>query len=357
MVKTKYEGLYYRLDKNNNKVYVARIYHNGKETKKTLGKEPAINAKTANRLRLEYIESLDKYNTNGLRKSSKRCDVLFEEYLALRKNSISESWYYSLTLYWRKHLSPKIGDKQPKDITRAELQKIVNDMLDNGYAPATVKLMKGTLTTFFAVLPDLGVAGVENIGKKITLPKFDNTRYFNLSDEQNQKLIDTIFNYENEKFKMLFSWLTTGRRKSEISKIRWEDIDFENMTYTINYELMKNKETMEFVLPKKIYEMLKKYGIKDEGFVFPQDRNANKPVSQAGIDYHWKNIRAISGITDINIHDLRHLVGTNAVNMGFTLEQIGKALGHKSIMSTKRYSNTSKQSANEVVEAIYDKFA
>jgi hypothetical protein len=55
MTKTKYDGLYYRLDKNNKK-FMLQDYINGKDTTKTLGKEPQLNLKVANRLRLEYIK-------------------------------------------------------------------------------------------------------------------------------------------------------------------------------------------------------------------------------------------------------------------------------------------------------------
>ena len=47
--KTKYDGLYFRLDKYGKKVYVARIYKDGKDTTKTLGKEPQLNLKIANK--------------------------------------------------------------------------------------------------------------------------------------------------------------------------------------------------------------------------------------------------------------------------------------------------------------------
>ena len=53
--KTKYDGLYYRLDKNGKKVYVARIYKDGKDTTKTLGKEPQLNLKVANKMRLDIF--------------------------------------------------------------------------------------------------------------------------------------------------------------------------------------------------------------------------------------------------------------------------------------------------------------
>lgn len=83
--RTKYDGLYFRLDKYGKKVYVARIYKDGKDTTKTLGKEPQLNLKIANKIRLDMIEELSKgYSLKNLNKNN---DELFKEYLVLRKNS------------------------------------------------------------------------------------------------------------------------------------------------------------------------------------------------------------------------------------------------------------------------------
>ena len=51
------------------------------------------------------------------------------------------------------------------------------------------------------------------------------------------------------------------------------------------------------------------------------------------MDYHWKNIRIDTGLRNLNMHDLRHIVGGYGVNNGFSLEVVGKTLGH----TTKYY--------------------
>lgn len=84
--KTKYDGL----DKNGKKVYVARIYKDGKDTIKTLGKEPQLNLKVANKMRLGILEELSQ--GYSLKNINKKNNELFKEYLDLRKNSLSPTY-------------------------------------------------------------------------------------------------------------------------------------------------------------------------------------------------------------------------------------------------------------------------
>ncbi len=110
--KTKYDGFYYRLDKNGKKVFVARIYKNGKDTTKTLGKEPQLNLKIANKMWFDILDELSQgYSLKNLNKKN---NELFKEYLILRKNSLSEAYLYASEKNYNKYLKEKIGDLQPK---------------------------------------------------------------------------------------------------------------------------------------------------------------------------------------------------------------------------------------------------
>ena len=133
LIKTRYEGLYYRLNKYDKKVFVARIYKDGKDTTKTLGKELNITIKIANKLRLDILDDLNRGYT--LKYINKNIDELFNEYLEIRKNSVSELYLYNCNKNYIKYLKNVIGNHHPKDVTSSMVQKVVNQMLDSGYAP------------------------------------------------------------------------------------------------------------------------------------------------------------------------------------------------------------------------------
>ena len=220
--KTKYDGLYFRLDKYGKKVYVARIYKDGKDTTKTLGKEPQLNLKIANKIRLDMIEELSKgYLLKNLNKNN---DELFKEYLVLRKKSLSKTYIYANEKNYNKYLKNRIGNMNSKDVTTAKVQQIINEILDSGKAPQTAKAIKEIVVEFYKFLPEIGIQNIENICRSIKIPKFDNTRNIELTDEQTKNLFKALFTYEDIKIRTIVIWLLQGRRKSEVLNMQWDNI-------------------------------------------------------------------------------------------------------------------------------------
>ena len=220
--KTKYDGLYFRLDKYGKKVYVARIYKDGKDTTKTLGKEPQLNLKIANKIRLDMIEELSKgYLLKNLNKNN---DELYKEYLVLRKNSLSKTYIYANEKNYNKYLKNRIGNMNSKDVTTAKVQQIINEILDSGKAPQTAKAIKEIVVEFYKFLPEIGIQNIENICRSIKIPKFDNTRNIELTDEQTKNLFKALFTYEDIKIRTIVIWLLQGRRKSEVLNMQWDNI-------------------------------------------------------------------------------------------------------------------------------------
>jgi integrase len=352
MTKTKYDGLYYRVDKNKNKVYVARIYVNGKDTTKTLGKEPQINLKTANRLRLELIEEYK----NGKISTKKTLQYFFEEYVILRKPILSKDFPYKTTLNWNKYLKNEIGHILPQNVNVSKIQKILNNMLEQGKSVSTAKQIKEIVIGIYKYLPYMGVKGLENIGYQTTLPKIDNTRNIELSDDEIKRLFYAIFNYEDIKIRTIFIWLLHGRRKGEVLNIRWEDIDFVNNTYKISSEISKINKTFIYDLTDTLIKSLKEYGIEYQGLVFESNVKQGQIIGKTGMDYHWKNIRIDTGLRKLNMHDLRHIVGGFSINKGYSLEITGKVLGHTTANITQRYSKVNRTSVKNVIDDLMNTY-
>jgi integrase len=53
----------------------------------------------------------------------------------------------------------------------------------------------------------------------------------------------------------------------------------------------------------------------------------------------WKRARNAAGYPDTKFHDLRHGAASEMINAGIDLFTVGGVLGHKSVVSTKRYSH------------------
>ncbi len=358
MIPTKHEGLYYRKNKRNKKVFYARFKVNKKAYLKKLGEEPGMSTTTANIARAEMIAKFKGSKDYG----SKDLNTFLEEYADSRKAALSESWYYNLNKNYNLHLRDEIGSRLPGQVRSNEVQKIINNMLigDNKknkeYEPSTVKQIKDCMTGLYRYIQKSGVS-VENIGKDLVIPKFDNKVYFTLSDEKAQDLFDAILNYDNLKWRAYFIWLLHGRRKMETAQMKWEDIHFDSMTYVVPEKIAKVKKDVIAPITELLKKALVNYGVKKEGYIFMGNGlGKNEYVSESGVDSQWKNIRALAGLPKMRLHDIRHLIGFMGINSGYSLEKIGSVLGHSSTATTKRYSTMKSDSAKEVLSSMFDRF-
>ncbi len=352
LIKTKYIGVYY-YEKNKKKIYVIKFKMDNIVKSKTLGSSPEWTPRIA----YEYREKIIKEEKNGIKKSILLGDILdvaWEKYLELRKPSLSTSWYKANIYYYNKHISPVLGKKKVSQIKKEDIQKIINSLLHKGYKPKSVKDIRDILRTFYNYLrKDSGDKSIYNPAEFVELPKFDNKRVLQINLDKAKRLFRTIITYPNIKYRTIFIFLLHGRRKSEVLNMRWEYINFKKNEYIVPFEVNKIRKTIQYPLTDLLKKALKEYGIKNEGYIFPNKFDEEKPASKGGgMDYHWKKIKALAGLEDedIVIHDLRHLLGYISVNSGLPLEMIGKALGHQNIATTRRYSNVQVESAAKVLE-------
>ena len=88
--------------------------------------------------------------------------------------------------------------------------------------------------------------------------------------------------------------------------------------------------------------------------IFTAHNNLTKPLSQETFRRHWKKLIEKLDIDKMRIHDTRHLLGNTMVNKGFSLEAIGKAMGHSSVHVTKRYAKTDLNTANDVLNGYME---
>src|SRR5262249_40885663 len=59
----------------------------------------------------------------------------------------------------------------------------------------------------------------------------------------------------------------------------------------------------------------------------------------ACVEEPWRRIRAVAGLDDVRLHDLRHSFASIAVAGGMGLPIIGKMLGHTQASTTQRYAH------------------
>ena len=57
------------------------------------------------------------------------------------------------------------------------------------------------------------------------------------------------------------------------------------------------------------------------------------------LQHPWRRIRALAGLENVRIHDLRHTYASNAVSAGMPIQMVGRLLGHTQLQTTMRYAH------------------
>ncbi len=343
MESTRYEGVLYKTNRRNAKTFYARFKINGKAYLRKIGEEPQINAKVASQIRYDMIDSIK----NGEKKHGETIDQLFKKYIVLRSPTLSKSWEYNMTKTYNKHLKDIIGNLTPNTLDIGVIQSRMNEMLAKGYSVSTVKQLKDCIGGLYSHV----IKTHENIAPHLSLPKFDNKIYFNISESEARSLYKAITTYEILMWRVYFSFLLHGRRRGEVTLLTWDKIDINGGMYEIDAKNNKTGKRIKAPMLQFLVDMLHEYS--GEGYVFKG--RYGDIVSKSGIDYHWTRIKERAGLPKMRLHDLRHLMGYIAVNNGFSLEEIAQVLGHDSIATTKRYSNMSMNTAKRTLEGIHDR--
>lgn len=142
--------------------------------------------------------------------------------------------------------------------------------------------------------------------------------------------------------------LLTGARKSEITDLRWEEIDFERGFITLS-ALRSKTGKKRIVLSSAAMAELRTLSPQKAGYVFPAKRGEGPTRA---LQDAWERVRIEAGIEDVRIHDLRHTFASLAAAQGQSLYLIGRALGHTQMRTTERYAHLSQEPLRALGEGV-----
>lgn len=230
--------------------------------------------------------------------------------------------------------------------------------LENGVTRTGKKRSPTTVRHYLISLSHLFTIAVrdwewlhENPIEKVSKPKPTPGRQRYLTKEERSLLLTEA---KNSRCPVLYPIivlaLSTGMRRGEIVKLKIEDVSIAERV--IKLKTSKNKEPRLIALVGHAHYIIAslldtKLKEDPQNLIFASPSNTFKSYD---IETAWKAALKRAGIKDYRFHDNRHSHASIHAEMGRSLLEIGRSIGHKSPQSTNRYSHLTHQHKEKMAE-------
>ena len=349
--------------------YVRLTYYDRNHQRKDKWVSTGLSGRGAKQKATAMIQSMiEKYSY--LEKSEHPSKMV--DYLAmwkeLRKSEVAETTYDGYHTYIDRHLIPYFSqlNLNIQDITAGHIFDYVNylssdggrkDNKIGGQSTTSIRKIISILRQVFDYAVLYGDIRV-NPASQVPMPKKVNNkdkRQVFLTAEDAQKMLDAF--RDEELGPIVYVTLYYGLRKSEALGLRWQAVDFEANTITINHTVVSNghivrKDSTKSYCSNRTFQLLP--DVKDVLLKLKDQQENYKTRLGSGYhnnDYVFKNPNGIPyrpdsltrsfkralerhGLPQMRYHDLRHSTASILVDKGWDINDIKEWLGHADISTT-----------------------
>ena len=300
------------------------------------------------------------------RRKRKDFEVVTEEWLKYKKNTVKKSTYYNYSYSVAKYLYPSFAGK---NITKIKNYNNFIEELSDTLSPKTVRDIVTKLKEIINFYEEEHNTKL-NI-KKMSLPKMNKKEIQILSNKEKQKLEKYCIEQNSLKSLGILICLNTGLRIGEVCALRWENIDFESKKIHIEktieriYSKEENKTIVIIDTPKsitsvrtipinsKLYNILKQIRGKSKKTDFVLAGSSEHYVEPRNYQYHFKEILKRNKVKKYKFHTLRHTFATNCIEAGMDIKSLSEILGHADVSITLNiYVHSSDKIKRKYLEKI-----
>ncbi len=383
-----------RLTVKNGKYYVVISYkdEHGKNKQKwtATGLDAKNNKRAAEEVMREIVANFNNEETpTSSMRSTAKDKLLFGDYLTqwieIAKPNLQTSTYagYKGKI---KHIAPYFNERKItlQGITPIDIQTYYAWLLENGKTVqacthAHVVIRRALEIAYRTdLIPTNPAAKVE----KPKSPKYE-AKYYDL------KQLHTLFEcLKGDKYELMYKMTAFyGLRRSELCGMKWNSIDFDKSTLTLNSsvvqtsvngkllliqkDVMKNassKRTMPLIpeIKEALLELKDKQernktyfknGYNQEFLEYVWVDDIGKLVNPNTVTCHFKSFLAQHGLPKIRFHELRHSCASLLIACGVSMKEIQEWLGHSAISTTADiYSHLNYSSKLNVANTLTNAF-
>ena len=262
-------------------------------------------------------------------KSKTPLKLVIDEYLKKEFKGSRPNEYKQKLNFWIE----AIGNQPIIDITNTDIIEALGT-LPGHFKNATINRYIAAISVVFSYACREYGLQVNPIRKIPSLPE-NNERTRFLSEAERTRLFSSCrASHWDKLYLIVLLAITTGARKGELIKLRWNDIDFDRRTAYV--ATTKNGQPKVLPLTDSVIKELQLFNKNDSSLIF-----ASKIKEEVAYCFTkpWKRALEDAEIEDFRFHDLRHSCASYLAQSGASLLEIADVLGHKQISVTKRYAH------------------
>ena len=312
-------GFGLRISPSGHKSWFCAVRDNSRQRRVTLGPYPRVSLADAREAARKVMSDAE---TGVLAPPCPTLSETIPQFIELYARPKNRNWRESERILHQKF--KPLFDKPLTDIKRPDIVRILDDMVARGipgranHAMAAIKkLMNWALNRgMIEVNP---IAGLSAPGKKTERVRVLHDGEIKLLFEATQK--------EGYPFGTVYQLLLyTGQRRSEVSGMRWCELDWERRVWTIPAARSKNASAHEVPLADTVVDILKRIP-RFLGSAFVFTTTGITPIS--GFGRAKDRVELAVGSNDWWAHDLRRTAASGMARLGISPHVIEKVLNHK----------------------------
>lgn len=354
---TKYPGVFFRIvDRiglvGEERVYYVRYVKDKQKIEAKIGRQYAddMTPARANQIRADLIEGRRLTQAEELKLSKVKQISVSDVWEDYHQNHTSNKSISRDANLFKLHLKPHFKKKQMKDINHQDIDRLKINL--SALSPKSVKNALELLVR----LSNYGIEKrlCEGITFRIKYPEINNETTEDLTDQEFDNLMAVLREETNLDVKhIMLLAIYTGMRRSEILKLKWNDVNFQRGIIQIrNPKSGKDKIIPMNDLAREVFNDCIHH---DSEYLFPGRGSAHR----VDVNHEANRIKKEAGLPkDFRpMHGLRHFFATTLINSGkVDLNTLQRLMTHSSPAMTLRYAKIRDQVMADASNVLTDIF-
>ena len=254
----------------------------------------------------------------------------------------------------RLHIEPALGKKRLEKLTPADVQRFVNDRLQSGLSPQSIRHIISTLRAALNVAVKWQLV-YRNVAALVSLPRIQKQEMKFFTPDDAKTFLGSIKGHRLEA--LFIMALTLGLRRGELLGLHWSDVDLDAATLRVNYGLQRfdgklhlmepktEKSRRVLPLPSLLVAALRAHRTRqleerlalgsdwqETGLVFVS--TVGTPLEPRNLNRTFDALLENAKLSKIRLHDLRHSCATMLLAQGIPQRTLMEILGHSQISLT-----------------------